>query len=1371
MFKKLKDKLAEEVKSSPQRLHQFAQAAQAAVTSASSSISDITNNDLFSIGDNDSANKSPISTPNTKLNPGTSFGKPESINVSLEAPDFSNDNQRLRRLSNSSFSSDISFRLPSYESPSMYHLQSDMEVSASEAEEKSPFGGNVNLDRVTKEQLYAAYRRTQDRCKKYKTQYSDLARHYKLLERENAKAKNVLVETQDKALRRISELREQCSLEQSAKAHLEQVLRTEIEEKNMKIESLNANLNILKSNSVYQNAENKAELSCEQQLNSETEGPLINFDKENSDSLPNDVTVLNSKIEKMEQLLNKYKESLKIAKEKNSQLTIEMNKITTDLENKSKENETLQAEINLLSEAKKNIEELNETIEQLRNKNNTLEFQKNKELSIVEINLKNAQEEILKYKSKIDVLSKREEEYAISLAENKLSIHKELESKETEIKALKISLSSTQSEIKNLEKKVNECKIVIEEKEKEHSQLKTSLNELELCKANISEYETQLEALSEKNKLLENSNSKLEEEYKCLHLQLKQETAEKLAMIDRNTYLENRNEQLLEDNSKKNNKVKDLENELNIIKDSKSNSCESTENSEEITKLNEELLLWKNKCTNLESEFQDEKVELGKLQAEIEKLLQNYEHVQKENLVMSESLEQVKRQNCFLKNQITDTESLKCNLNELKPKFKDLRYVLKSTAGEVKALKSLSTKEIDTFNKQLNTLMQNFNQKSSALEVEEMKSKLASLEKELQDKSQQYLQITEELDNAKKMHENLLVAMKEQNIIHRKHCEEISALKAEKCEIETELQEFKKQSEILEKSVCIASTEKQTVLEQINKLQEKYSTLLNHFKILEDEKKQLKKDVLQFEELKSKQAFLEKELQNKSEQYLQTVGELENAKKVHKKVLVAMKEHSSNDKKHDDTIKAMTAEKCKIESELIESKKQLEILENNVSKSNTEKQVVLEEMDKIKDKYSKLSNNVNVLEDEKRKLTEVHEKNIVLLKESQDRLVALNKDYEELMKIKQENDKQAVYVESLEKEIKKLTKENLSLKESSEKISKNLDEIETEMKELKISHINIVKEKDHLNNIIEKLEENNNKSYEHKESQSDLESELNKNIKNVESLKQEIKLLLQMNKELTEKLTVRDTENTINENNDLLTECEFLRKENKRLLSDIEGLQTYMSKVSKENDELNNKIRELISSGESTTEQIGVLKDDTHSNKEKIEELLRENSLLIEENLELKDQIQSQTLKEHDVLDDNIEKNRLKNKDEYEQLVKSKAELENRLRDLEEMNYRVNSDMLTMQDNNKKLKLSNEKLERKLDEALVSLRHLHSLQENTELEYLKNILYEYLTGSGTHSYTLAKVLAAVVKFDDKQTDTVLQKEKERQGVLRQLGII
>jgi hypothetical protein len=47
------------------------------------------------------------------------------------------------------------------------------------------------------------------RYHKYKGRYSDLARHYRELEAENRKVKEVMQQTQDRALRRMSELREQ----------------------------------------------------------------------------------------------------------------------------------------------------------------------------------------------------------------------------------------------------------------------------------------------------------------------------------------------------------------------------------------------------------------------------------------------------------------------------------------------------------------------------------------------------------------------------------------------------------------------------------------------------------------------------------------------------------------------------------------------------------------------------------------------------------------------------------------------------------------------------------------------------------------------------------------------------------------------------------------------------------------------------------------------------------------------------------------------------------------------------------------------------------------------------------------------------------
>lgn len=56
------------------------------------------------------------------------------------------------------------------------------------------------------------------------------------------------METQDKALRRISELREQCSLEQQAKAHLESALRLEMDELQCVVKTLKSKLELLGEN-------------------------------------------------------------------------------------------------------------------------------------------------------------------------------------------------------------------------------------------------------------------------------------------------------------------------------------------------------------------------------------------------------------------------------------------------------------------------------------------------------------------------------------------------------------------------------------------------------------------------------------------------------------------------------------------------------------------------------------------------------------------------------------------------------------------------------------------------------------------------------------------------------------------------------------------------------------------------------------------------------------------------------------------------------------------------------------------------------------------------------------------------------------------
>lgn len=68
---------------------------------------------------------------------------------------------------------------------------------------------------------------------------------------------------------------------------------------------------------------------------------------------------------------------------------------------------------------------------------------------------------------------------------------------------------------------------------------------------------------------------------------------------------------------------------------------------------------------------------------------------------------------------------------------------------------------------------------------------------------------------------------------------------------------------------------------------------------------------------------------------------------------------------------------------------------------------------------------------------------------------------------------------------------------------------------------------------------------------------------------------------------------------------------------------------------------------------------------------------------------------------------------------------------------------------------------------LVNLRH-DTLEDSTEIEYLRNILFEYMMGRET--MVLARVIAAVVKFDQEQTTKILKKEEDKLTLLGSLGL-
>lgn len=134
------------------------------------------NHDLLSTSSTATTMSAAATLPHTSLNNGAS--------ASNVVPTY-----RTRRLSNSSMASDVSFRLPTYDSPAIYHLQSDME-SASEFEDSQITNStNPHLELISKEQLHQAYRKALEKYQKYRTRYSDVAKRYRDLERDNNKAR------------------------------------------------------------------------------------------------------------------------------------------------------------------------------------------------------------------------------------------------------------------------------------------------------------------------------------------------------------------------------------------------------------------------------------------------------------------------------------------------------------------------------------------------------------------------------------------------------------------------------------------------------------------------------------------------------------------------------------------------------------------------------------------------------------------------------------------------------------------------------------------------------------------------------------------------------------------------------------------------------------------------------------------------------------------------------------------------------------------------------------------------------------------------------------------------------------------------------
>ncbi|XP_070311513.1 golgin subfamily A member 4 isoform X3 [Odocoileus virginianus] len=232
-----------------------------------------------------------------------------------------------------------------------------------------------NLDSLSKDQLIQWLRRTERRLNGYKGKCCELVTAYQTLHREKKKLQGILSQSQDKALRRIGELREELQMDQQAKKHLQEEFDASLEEKDQYISVLQTQVSLLKQR--LRNGPMNADLPKPlPQMEPEAEG----ITKENTDSdvepvvgdgaSAKTVEVLQQRVKRQENLLQRCKETIRSHKEQCALLTSEKEALQEQLDERLQELEKMKGMV--IAETKRQMHETlemkEEEIAQLRSR-------------------------------------------------------------------------------------------------------------------------------------------------------------------------------------------------------------------------------------------------------------------------------------------------------------------------------------------------------------------------------------------------------------------------------------------------------------------------------------------------------------------------------------------------------------------------------------------------------------------------------------------------------------------------------------------------------------------------------------------------------------------------------------------------------------------------------------------------------------------------------------------------------------------------------------------------------------------------------------------------------------------------------------------
>ncbi|XP_037956955.1 golgin subfamily A member 4 isoform X2 [Teleopsis dalmanni] len=869
-------------------------------TTPSSDSTATTNENFFSITEEDTPQNSPhkehkLPLGATRARPPT----PQKLNNGTGAI------PRTRKLSNSSMASDVSFRLPSYEATAVYHLQSDWDASGSEMDDSA---STTKLDIISKEQLYDAYRKSIDRYHKYRCRYTDLAKKYKDLERDSAKARSVLVETQDKAIRRISELREQCTLEQQAKAHLEEALRIEMDDLQCKMQAYQTKLSLL--------GENPENVSLQEVNGTISKNNLIDLDSitenETQDKLLKLERQLQERDMQLEQMNKKLNESttsielLKKQEEENVLLLAQTKQaIHSELENKEKEVQTLtetlkqkQTELQLVkdSEALLNsqlieFKELKETVKKILLSKQELEAKviaSEHNLKQLKVQHELKETEFIDAEKKIAELLKELERNSSNIQqqnEQLSQIMQRFDNQDNITKGAKSENDYFASLVVTLDAKLQEYEAKLKEQEQaltkssetdnirddalKVDQLKKELEDLKLQKDIQDQHIQKLEAeiRESKEQTVNNENQAvnvLKEEISNLNKSWKEQVdhiSEELAIKDK---------ELSGTNSKLTKQKKQYDNLQNKVKNQ----------NEEIEKLKIEINKHEENLQMMLNDSKQVEIEKKQLESQVTNILQEISQMENQMSLVQRSHAELEKEKVLLETHIEHMQQETLNAAEGTQRWrellKDTEEKLKQAEGKLQNVQSENSQLAEKnclLEENTNRLEKLLTEKDRYEAVEstnmsEIRGKLETAENTIQKLNEKMSQVFDEnshMQNAQELMDHDYRTLqdkydsleKEKLLLedaHNSSCSDLQRLREETSSIERKLEEMEKH--LRESEINLSEEERisKNRLEEIEAL----NSQLSEIRITQSDDDKLR-DLLT-EKQKQNEALIQKEL-------------------------------------------------------------------------------------------------------------------------------------------------------------------------------------------------------------------------------------------------------------------------------------------------------------------------------------------------------------------------------------------------------------------------------------------------------------------------------------------------------------------------------